>query len=207
MPPRGGKSTLSEVLLSDQQLELLDVAIPSGVKGLDLTPADSGLGEAEGRISQKIGKEMLLRDALRITRTHYDVVLIDCPPNKGNLTLNAMLASDYVLVPTDLSPLSVQGADELLGTVMTVNDRLHHNLDLLGVVLTRVDARNVNMNDTMLEQIRTAWGDLLLDTQIGVNTQLAKAQLEGRPIFEFAPNSRGAEHYEALAKEVLKKMS
>lgn len=206
VPPRGAKSSLSEVLLSDDDLELLDVAVPSGIKGLDITPADSGLGEAEGRISQKIGKEMLLKDALRITRTHYDVILIDCPPNKGNLTLNALLASDYVLVPTDLSPLSVQGADELLGTVMTVNDRLGHDLGLLGVVLTRVDARNVNMNETMLEQIRGAWGDLLLDTQIGVNTQLAKAQLEGRPIFEFAANSRGAEHYEALAHEVLARL-
>ncbi len=207
MPPRGGKHSISEVLMSEEPLELLDAAIPSGVKGLDVTPADPGLGEAEGRISQKIGKEMLLRDALRITRTHYDIVLLDCPPNKGNLTLNAMLASDYVLVPTDLSPLSVQGADELLGTVMTVNERLGHDLDLLGVVLTRVDGRNVSMNDTMLSQIQQAWGELLLETQIGVNTQLAKAQLEGRPIFEFAANSRGAEHYEALAREVLAKLA
>lgn len=206
LPKAGGRKTLSEVLLSDEKNEILDVAISSGVRRLDITPGDQALGEAEGVISQKIGKELLLRDALKVTRTHYDYIIIDCPPNKGNLTLNAMLASDHVLVPTDLSPLSVQGADELIGTVMTVNDRLGHELDLLGVVLTRVDGRNVTMNSTMLDQIQDAWGELILESQIGVNTQLSKAQLAGQPIFEYAPQSRGAEHYEALTREVMERL-
>ncbi len=200
------KKPVSEVLLSDEPLELLDSRVPSGIDGLDVTPADRGLAEAEGRIAQKIGKESLLRDALEITRTHYDYIIIDSPPNKGNLTLNALVAADKVLIPTDLSALSVQGADELIGTVVTVNERLGHELDVLGVVLTRVDGRTASINEQVLAQIEDAWSGLLMDTRVGINTALAKAQLEGKPIFEFDPDSRGASHYEALTREVARKL-
>ncbi|MFW6054151.1 MAG: ParA family protein, partial [Persicimonas sp.] len=159
------KKPVSEVLLSDEPLEVLDSRVPSGIDGLDVTPADRGLAEAEGRIAQKIGKESLLRDALEITRTHYDYIIIDSPPNKGNLTLNALVAADKVLIPTDLSALSVQGADELIGTVVTVNERLGHELDVLGVVLTRVDGRTASINEQVLAQIEEAWSGLLMDTR------------------------------------------
>jgi chromosome partitioning protein len=197
---------VSDILLSDEKLELLDAVVPAGIKNLDITPADNGLAEADGRISQKIGKEALLRDALKFTRTHYDYIIIDCPPNKGNLTVNGLVAADQVLIPTDLSPLSVQGADELIGTVVTVNDRLDSDLDILGVVLTRVDGRTKSINDEVYDQIEDAWADLLLDTRIGINTALAKAQLEGKPIFEYDDRSRGAEHYEALTNEVAQRL-
>ena len=182
----------SEVLLAEQHAQLLDALVASGVDGLDVTPADPGLAEAEGRISQKIGKEMLLRDALSITRSHYDVIVIDCPPNKGNLTLNALVASDHVLIPLDLTPLALQGADELLGTILTVQERLGHDVDVLGVLLTRVDRRNASMNQSIRDQIEQAWDDLVLQTEIGVNIQLSQAQQAGQPIFEHAPDSRGA---------------
>ena len=197
---------VSEILLDDSRAQLLDAAVSTQIAGLDLTPADPALAEAEGRLSQKIGKELLLRDALSITRTHYDLIVLDCPPNKGNLTLNALLAADQVLIPTDLSPLATQGADELISTVVTVNERLHHPLDILGVVLTRVDGRNISVNDAVRTDLQEAWGDLVLTTEIGVNTKLSQAQLEGLPVFEFAPKSRGALHYQALADEVLSRL-
>ena len=206
MPTSVEKTPVSEILLSDDKVEMLDAVVPAGIKNLDITPADAGLAEADGRISQKIGKEALLRDALKITRTHYDYIIIDCPPNKGNLTVNGLVAADQVLVPTDLSPLSVQGADELIGTVVTVNDRLGSDLELLGVVLTRVDGRTKSINDEVFDQIKDAWADLLLETRIGINTALAKAQLEGKPIFEYDDRSRGAEHYEALTREVAERL-
>ncbi|MFW5966972.1 MAG: ParA family protein [Persicimonas sp.] len=193
---------LSEVLLAEERLEVLEARVRSDVEGLDVTPADAGLAEAEGRIAQKIGKESLLRDAIEITRTHYDYIVIDSPPNKGNLTLNALVAADRVLIPTDLSALSVQGADELLGTIAKVNDRLDHRLEVLGILLTRVDGRTGSTNAEVLDQIEEAWSDLLLETRIGINTALARAQLAGEPIYEFDPNSRGARHYEALTHEV-----
>lgn len=197
---------LHEVLLSDDDREVLDATRATELEGLSVTPADPQLAEAEGRIGQEIGKELLLRDALEITSTHFDVILIDCPPNKGDLTLNALLASDQVLIPTDLSPLSVQGADELIETVLTVRTRLDHQVEVLGVVLTRVDGRTVTINEEVRETIDDAWGDLVLDQHIGINTRLAQAQLAGEPIFEHAPKSRGAKHYRSLAEEVLDRL-
>lgn len=194
---------LSQVLLSDEKLQVLDARVSTKQKHLDITPADSALAEAEGLLGQKIGKELLLRDALSITRTHYDFIIIDCPPNKGNLTLNALLAADHVLIPTDLSPLGVQGADELLGTVHTVRERLNHTVDVLGILYTRVDGRNTSMNDTIKQNVEEAWGELIFESFIGTNTQLGRAQLGGESIFDHAPNSKGAEHYRALTREVL----
>ena len=204
--PKADAAMVNEILLDDDYREILDAAVSTEVEGLDVTLADAGLAEAEGRISQKIGKELLLRDALVVTRTHYDLIFIDCPPNKGNLTLNALLAADQVLIPTDLSPLSVQGADELVGTVLTVRERLHHELEVLGVVLTRVDGRTVTLNDEVRQTIEDAWGDLVLEQHIGINTRLAQAQMEGQPIFEYDPKSRGAEHYGRLTEEILARL-
>jgi chromosome partitioning protein len=199
-----GAEPLSEILLDDEQeRQALDSVTSTGIDNLDMTPADPQLAEAEGRIAQKIAKETRLHDALEITRTHYDYVLIDCPPNKGNLTLNGLIAADRVLIPTDLSPLSVQGADELMGTVVTINQRLDHDLDVLGVLLTRVDKRTSSVNEDVLETIDEAWGELVLETEIGINSKLKKSQLAGEPIFEYAPDSRGADHYEALVEEVV----
>lgn len=196
-----------KILLSEERLDVLDAAVPTSIEGLDITLADPGLADAEGRISQKIGKELLLRDALQAARTHYDLILIDCPPNKGNLTLNALLAADQVLIPTDLSPLSVQGADELIETVLTVRDRLQHPLEVLGIVLTRVDGRTVKINQEIRSAIEEAWGALLFQEHIGINTRLAQAQMAGEPIFLHAPESRGAAHYEKFAAEMLSRLA
>lgn len=198
--------SVSDILLDEKASEFLDARVHSGIDGLDVTPADPGLAETEGRIAQKIGKESLLRDALKITRTHYDYIIIDSPPNKGNLTINALFAADQVLIPTDLAALSVQGADELMGAVETVNGRLGHNLGILGVLLTRVDGRTVSINQQILEQIEQAWEHVLLKTRIGINTALPQAQLAGVPIFEFAPDSRGAKHYRALVQEIAQRV-
>lgn len=205
--PQPESMALNEVLLDDEEREVLDAAVPTEVEGLSVTLADPKLAEAEGRIGQEIGKELLLRDALEFTRTHFDLILIDCPPNKGDLTLNALVASDYVLVPTDLSPLAVQGADELLDTVLKVRRRLDHQLEVLGVVLTRVDGRTVSINEDVRETIDDAWGELVLDRHIGINTRLAQAQMAGEPIFEHAPDCRGARHYRQLAGEILERLN
>ncbi|AWV89363.1 ParA family protein [Bradymonas sediminis] len=203
MSQERAEKSVSDILLDEQGAEFLDARVPSGIDGLDVTPADPALAETEGRISQKIGKESLLREALKLTRTHYDYIIIDSPPNKGNLTLNALFAADKVLIPTDLAALSVQGADELMGTVEAVNGRLGHNLGVLGVLLTRVDGRTVSINEQVLEQIEQAWEHVLFKTRIGINTALPRAQLAGMPIFEFDADSRGAKHYKALVHEVV----
>lgn len=201
------KHTVSQILLSDDGLQMLDAAFATTLPTLDMTQADPSLAEAEGRLGQKIGKEQLLAEALSITATHYDDIILDCPPNKGNLTLNALMAAHEVLIPTDLSPLGVQGVDELLGTVMTVRQRLKHPLNVLGVLFTRVDGRTSSMNDAVRERVAQAWEGMLFETEIGINTALAHAQMSGESIFSHDPKSRGAKDYTTLVEEVLRRRS
>jgi chromosome partitioning protein len=196
---RGG-SGISEVLAEGGPVEVMDVAIQTDIPLLDATPADVDLQNAEQRLSARIGKEGLLRDALRATRTHYDLILIDCPPAAGTLTLNALVASDWVLIPCDSSPMAVNGVQAIAQTLYTVSERLNPNLDVLGILRTRVDARTKAINENVEASLHEAFGDAVLPQYIGISTDLTKAQQHGTDIFGFAPKSRGATHYRALAE-------
>jgi chromosome partitioning protein len=201
----GGR--LSQVLLSTSQADVLDSVVSTTIDHLHITPSDPALAETESLIGTRIGKEFLLRDALRVTRTHYDIVLIDCPPNLGNLTLNALVASDWVLVPCDASPLAIQGVNDIVRTMATIELRLNRELDLLGILLTRLDARNSTVNEAAVDALQSDYGDLLFSNSIGVNTTLAKAQFDGTSLFQFDANSRAAKHYRKLSEEVVERIS
>lgn len=198
-----GGGALSTVLTDERGgREVMEITTETMVDGLHLTPCDPRLAGAEDLLGTRIGKEFILRDALQTTRTHYDIIMIDCPPNLGNLTVNALVASDLVLVPCDPSPLAVNGVDALIGTVSTIANRLNPNIDILGLLMTRVDRRNVKLNQAVREQLEAAYGEVLLPVDIGINNSLSQAQMSGLDIFDFAPNSRGAEHYASLAAHV-----
>ena len=137
----------------------------------------------------------MLRDALRVTRTHYDVIVLDCPPNLGNLTINGLVAADQVLIPCDPSPLALNGVHALVETISAVANRLNPEIDVLGVLLTRVDGRNSRLNQAIVSEIEQAFGDALLPVRIGINNSLSRAQHEGTDIYTFAPESRGARQY------------
>jgi chromosome partitioning protein len=199
---QAGGGSLAAVLTAEQPGHVMDVAVDTSVPGLRVTPSDDALGEAENLLSTKIGKELILRDALDVTRSYYDIVLIDCPPNLGNLTLNALVASDYLLVPCDLSPLAVRGVENLLRQAQYVGARLNPSLDLLGVVITRHDGRTQAMNDAVLASLNQSYGDSLLKVRVGVSTSIARSQHEGTEIFEHDGRSRGAVHYRELAAEI-----
>jgi len=199
-----GGGALSSVLTDENGgREVMEISTETMVDGLHLTPCDPRLAGTEDLLGTRIGKEFILRDALQVTRTHFDIIMIDCPPNLGNLTINALVASDFVLVPCDPSPLAVNGVDALIGTVSTIANRLNPNIDILGLLMTRVDRRNTKLNQAVREQLEAAYGEVLLPVDIGINNSLSQAQMSGLDIFEFAPNSRGAEHYEALAGHVV----
>jgi chromosome partitioning protein len=204
----GGPSSgsLSSVLVGEETGHVMDVAVDTSVAGLRVTPSDPGLGEAENLLGTKIGKELILRDALEITRTYYDTIVIDCPPNLGNLTLNALVASDYLLVPCDLSPLAVRGVENLLAQAQHVGARLNPSLDLLGVVITRHDGRTQAMNDAVLASLNQSYGDSILKVRVGVSTAVQRSQHEGVEIFEHDEKSRGAVHYRELAAEIARRV-
>ncbi len=202
-----GGGRLSDLLTAEEPGHVMDVATDTSVPFLRVTPSDPTLNEAENLLSAKIGKELILRDALEITRTYYDLIIIDCPPNLGNLTLNALVASDFLLVPCDLSPLAMRGVESLLKHSQQVGARLNPQLDLLGVVITRFDSRTPTMNDAVLSSLEHNFGDALIPVRIGVSTSLSRAQHEGTEIFEHDEKSRGALHYRELAAELARRLS
>jgi chromosome partitioning protein len=201
-----GGGRLSDVLTGDEPGHVMDVATDTSVAGLRVTPPDPALNEAENLITAKIGKEMILRDALEVTRSWHDVIIVDCPPNLGNLTINALVASDYLLVPCDLSPLAVQGVESLLKNAQQVGARLNPGLDLLGVVITRFDTRTPAMNDAVLEKLTAGYGEAILPVRVGVSTSLSRAQHEGTDVFEHVGKCRGAQHYREVAAEVARRL-
>jgi len=196
---------IGDVLVSKNG-SIMDVIVPTDVPHLDMTPSDHSLLDAESQLASTIGREFILRKALTRARTYYDFILIDCPPNLGNLTVNAYVASDYLLIPCDLSALALEGMEGILDVVDTVNLRLNHPLRLLGVLTTRVDRRNLVMNEAVFERLKEVFNEKLFTTQISVNTDLNKAQLAGKPIFTYARSSAGAKDYQALADEVIERL-
>jgi len=197
--PGGG--ALSRVLEEDAG-EVLDAITGTCVPGFDVTPFDSRLTATEDLLGTRMGKEFILRDRLKITRTHYDVIVVDCPPNIGNLSINGLVAADYVLIPCDPSPLALKGVNALVDTVSTIAMRLNPNIDVLGVLLTRVDGRNTTLNQAIMTEIEETYGPALLPVQIGINSSLAQAQHAGQDIFSYDEGSRGAQQYRELADVV-----
>ena len=198
---RVGGGCLSEVLTSEEGAEVLDIRTSTNVPDLDVTPYDAGLGATENLLGTRIGKEYVLRDALDVTRSFYDVIVVDCPPNLGNLTLNGLVACDTVLIPCDPSPLALSGVHALVEAIQGVA-RLNPNIDVLGILMTRVDGRNVTLNTAVQQEIQKSYGEALLPVQIGINNALSKAQHAGCDIFQHDESSRGARNYRALADAI-----
>jgi chromosome partitioning protein len=202
-----GGGPLSELLTDPTcMLEVEEIRTATAVPELFVTPPDPDLLHAEDGMAHRIGKEMVLRRALEITRTHYDVIVLDCPPNMGALTVNGLVAADTVLVPAQASMLAVSGIEGLFRTLDEVGTQLNPGLGLLGVVLTRVDGRTTRSNDAVKELVASQWGDVLLPVGIGANDALAQAQMAGRDVFDFAPSSRAAQQYRELAADLLERL-
>lgn len=197
----GTGPTMSDVLLGHGR-DLVEIVHASRVPNLFLTPSDKGLAATEGILAGRIGKEFLLRGAIRQARQGFDVIVMDCPPNLGNLTLNALAASESCLVPCDMSALSLAGVVDLLAVVETIRERLGHDLGVLGILPTRVDRRNSRVTQHVLDELAAQYGPMLLQTRIPVNSALARAQMAGVPVFDLDAGSSGATAYRALADEV-----
>lgn len=195
-----GGGPLSEVLTDvTTDLDVIDVATHTDVPNLYVTPLDPNLRNAEDLIGTRMGKEFVLRDALQVARTHYDVIVIDCPPNLGNLSVNGLVAADEVIIPCDPSPLALSGVHALVQTISTISMRLNPDIDVTGILMTRVDGRNIKMNQAIRNDIESRYGDAVLPIQIGISSSLSKAQMAGQDIYEFDGGSRGAEQYKDLA--------
>ena len=204
--PEGVEYSPMSTILSTKKGSVMDGVIPTELDNFYLTPGDKTLYETESLLATKIGKEYILGEALKQALPHFDLILYDCPPNLGNLTLNALVSSDFCLVPCEMSVLAFEGVNDLVETLETVNERLNKTLRILGVLFTRVDGRNIKMNEVIENNIKNFFHGKVFKSRITINTALNKAQLEGHPVFENYGTSTGAKNYRALSDEVIKKL-
>lgn len=190
--------SIYEVLLNiEAGAEFATVATSAG---LDLIPSTLALAGAELELAGKVGRELLLRKALRDARTRYDYILIDPPPSLGLFTLNTMAAADSVVVPLQVHAYAFKAMPQLEATIDLIRD-LNPSLSIGGIVCTLVD-RRTNLSQAVERQIRNTYGDLVFETVIPMNTKLAESPAAGEPVRVYAPSSAGSTAYEALAEEL-----
>jgi chromosome partitioning protein len=163
-------------------------------------PANLGLAEAELILGGKMGREMTLRRALREPKRRHDVILIDCPPALGLLTVNAVVAADYALVSTEAQYFSLQGVEQALEVIELAKENLHPDLEWLGVVLNIADLRTIHSREA-LQQLKDRFGDRVFDSVIRSSIRYAETAERGVSILDYRPEL-GAD-YLALAEEVL----
>lgn len=163
-------------------------------------PANLGLAEAELVLGGKMGRELTLKRALREVKRRYDVVLLDCPPSLGLLTVNALVAADYALLSAEAQYFSMQGVEQALEVIELAKDSLHPDLEWLGVFLNIADLRTIHSRET-LEQLRERFDGKVFDTAIRQSIRYAESAERGVSILDYRPRL-GAD-YLALADEVL----
>jgi len=173
----------------------------TAVDGLYSVPATIQLAGAEIELVPTISREVRLKRAISAIKDDYDYIIIDCPPSLGLLTLNALTASDAVIIPVQCEYYALEGLSQLLSTVRLVQKHLNHNLMIDGVLLTMLDART-NLGLQVIEEVKKYFRDKVYRTIIPRNIRLSEAPSHGQPIILYDPKSRGAEVYLDLAKEV-----
>jgi len=172
--------------------------------GFDVIPANDDLTAAEVELISMSGKESRLRYALGRIKPHYDFILIDCPPSLNMLTVNALVASDGVVIPVQCEYYALEGLTSLMNTVSHVQKVLNPSLVITGLVRTMFDPRNTLTNDVSMQLINH-FGDKVFRTQIPRNVRLAEAPSHGLPVLQYDQGSRGAAAYLALAAELLRR--
>ncbi|MBB5711137.1 ParA family protein [Sphingomonas xinjiangensis] len=193
-----------DLLLTDAELE--DVAIATKVPRLDIVPATQDLSGAEIELIEFDARTHRLDAAIgRHVAGRWDVVLIDCPPSLGLLTINAMVAAHALLVPLQCEFFALEGLSQLLTTVERIRSRFNPGLSILGVALTMYDRRN-RLTDQVSDDVRAVLGKVVFDTVIPRNVRLSEAPSHGVPALIYDYRCAGSEAYIALAREVIDRL-
>lgn len=182
-----GETTLDEILIKRDPLHLI--------------PASIDLAAAEIELSTEVGREALLKNRIKDLQ-HYDLILLDCPPNLGLLTLNALTAAHEVYVPLQAEFLSIKGLNKLTDMVTKVKQRVNPELEITGLMVTQFDGR-LKLHNEVAENLKKHFGEKVFKTCIRRNVALAEATSFGQTIFEYAPASAGAQDYQALCQEII----
>jgi chromosome partitioning protein len=189
-------------LLTQADCHVGDVIISTDVENLDLLPSNIDLSAAEVQLVSEVGREHALARALAPVVDEYDIVLIDCQPSLGLLTLNALTASSGVIIPMETEYFALRGVALLKDTIGKVTSRLNPDLAIVGVLPTMYDSRTLHSRE-VLQTVQQAFGDQVFATVISRTVKFPDAAVAGEPITAFAPASAGADAYRQLAREVL----
>lgn len=189
-----------DILIDD--VEVNDVILSTKVENLDIIPATISLAGAEIELVSTISREVRMKHAIQKVKDDYDYVVIDCPPSLGLLTINALTASDSIIIPVQCEYYALEGLSQLLSTIRLVQKHLNEDLIIDGVLLTMFDART-NLGIQVIDEVKKYFQDKVYKTIIPRNVRLSEAPSHGEPIIMYDSRSRGAEVYLELAKEVV----
>ncbi len=189
-------------LLMERDVTVDDILLKTSVAGMDLLPSNIDLSAAEVQLVGEVAREQTLARVLGPVLNDYDVVLIDCQPSLGLLTVNALTASHGVLIPLECEYFALRGVALLIQTIEKVKERLNPQLQVEGILATMYDARTTHGRE-VLARVVDAFGDTVFHTVINRTVRFPETTVAGEPITTYAPASTGATAYRDLAKEVL----
>lgn len=195
------EKSVYNVLVDD--MDIKETILSTMIKKLEICPANINLAGAEIELVSMVSRENRLKDAVDTIREEYDYILIDCPPSLGLITLNAFTASDSVLVPIQCEYYALEGLGQLINTIKLVQKHLNPDLVIEGVILTMFDART-NLSTQVSREVEKYFGNKVFQTIIPRNIRLSEAPSHGLPITLYDNESKGAETYKKLAKELIK---
>jgi len=189
-------------LLMQRDVSIDEVLLKTGVPGLDLLPGNIDLSAAEVQLVSEVAREQTLARVIAPVLGEYDIVLIDCQPSLGLLTVNALAASDGVIIPLECEYFALRGVALLMDTIYRVQERINPRLEVEGILATMYDARTLHGRE-VLARVVDAFGDKVFRTVIARTVRFPETTVAGEPITTYASSSTGAAAYRQLAREVL----
>jgi chromosome partitioning protein len=196
------EQTVYDVLINDAPIS--DVIYETNAENVDICPTNINLAGAEVELVTVISREQILKNAIASVSGNYDYIILDCPPSLGLLTINALTASDRLIIPIQGEYYALEGLSQLMDTINIVKKKLNPELEILGVVLTMFNMRT-QLSRQVKEETDKYFGGKVFKTVIPRNVRLAEAPSHGLAICDYDKNSKGARAYESLAKEVIKR--
>lgn len=182
--------------------EVKSSIVKTTIDGLDLIPANSDLAAAELELIEVPEREFVLRKTLEQVAGDYDLIIIDCPPSLGLLTINSLVASNHLMIPLQCEYYALEGLTQLLNTHTLVKEKLNPGLEIGGVILTMADFRT-NLTQQVIEEVKKFFGDKVFQTVVSRSVKISEAPSFGKPVTLYDPSSKGAKSYEAIALELI----
>jgi chromosome partitioning protein len=202
LDPKANNASIYECLIN--QIGVKDAIVPTEVPNLDIIPAHLDLVGAEIELINHPNRERIMKQVLDTVRDEYQFIVIDCSPSLGLITVNALTASDSVLIPVQCEYFALEGLGKLLNTIKIVQSRLNNALEIEGILLTMYDTR-LRLSNQVVEEVKRHFQDLAFDTIIHRNTRIGEAPSVGKSVIMYDADSKGAINYLNLAREILQK--